>query len=121
MANQQLTPNFSLDEFRCKCCGQVNSPAATRLARELQKVRNEYGVMRIISGFRCYRQNEKVDGKMFSQHLIGLAADIACDDDTSRRALLLLLLAYNLPRIGIAKTYIHADIGTITGPLIWVY
>ena len=87
----------------------------------LQHVRDEYGPIRIISGFRCARQNEKVGGKMFSQHLIGLAADIACDDDVSRRHLLMLLLGYQFQRIGIAKTYIHADIGTITGPLIWVY
>lgn len=116
-----LTPNFTLDEFRCKCCGQVNTPAATRLAIELQKVRNEYGVLRIISGFRCQRQNEKVGGKMFSQHLVGLAADIACDDDISRRRLLGLLLCYPFPRIGISQHFIHTDIGTITGPLIWVY
>lgn len=119
--NQQLTYNFSLDEFRCHCCGQVNTPAATRLATMLQQVRDEYGVMRIISGFRCQRQNEKVGHSMFSQHLIGLAADIECADDISRRHLLMLLIGYQFPRIGIAKTYIHADIGTITGPLIWVY
>ena len=116
-----LTANFSLDEFRCKCCGQVNTPAATRLATRLQFIRNEYGIMRIISGFRCAKQNEKVGGKMFSQHLIGLAADIACDDDVSRRHLLMLLIGYQFPRIGIGQHIIHADIGTITGPLLWVY
>ena len=119
--SEQLTHNFSLDEFRCKCCGQVNTPAATRLARELQKVRDEYGVMRIISSFRCQHQNDLVGGKMFSQHLVGLAADIACNDDVSRRHLLMLLLGYQFPRIGISQNFIHADIGTITGPLIWVY
>ena len=119
--NQQLTPNFSLDEFRCSCCGQVNTPAATRLAIELQHVRDEYGPIRIISSFRCQHQNDKVGGKLFSQHLVGLAADIACDDDISRRHLLTLLLAYQFPRIGIGQYFIHADLGTITGPLIWVY
>lgn len=119
--SEQLTPNFNLDEFKCKCCGQVNTPAATRLARELQKVRDEYGVMRIISSFRCQHQNDLVGGKMFSQHLVGLAADIACNDDVSRRHLLMLLLGYQFPRIGISQNFIHADIGTITGPLIWVY
>jgi uncharacterized protein YcbK (DUF882 family) len=119
--NQQLTPNFSLAEFRCKCCGQVNTPAAKMLAHRLQEVRNEYGVMRIVSGFRCPRQNQLAGGKLFSQHLLGLAADIACDDDVSRRQLLLLLLQFGFPRIGIGRQGIHADIGTITGPLIWVY
>jgi uncharacterized protein YcbK (DUF882 family) len=117
----QLTPNFSLDEFRCKCCGQVNTPAASMLARRLQEVRNEYGLMRIVSGFRCPRQNEKVGGKTFSQHLAGLAADISCDDDGSRRHLLMLLLQFGFPRIGIHQHFIHADVGTITGPIIWVY
>ena len=77
--------------------------------------------MRIVSGFRCQKKNELLGGKTFSQHLIGLAADIACDDDVSRRHLLVLLLAYQFPRIGISQHLIHADIGTITGPLIWVY
>lgn len=116
-----LTPNFSLDEFRCKCCGQVNTPMASALARRLQEVRNEYGIMRIVSGFRCPKQNELVGGKTFSQHLCGLAADIACDDDVSRRHLLMLLLQFGFPRLGIGQHIIHADIGTITGPLIWVY
>lgn len=119
--NTRLTPNFHLDEFRCKCCGQVNTPAATMLARRLQEVRDEYGVMRIVSGFRCPKQNELVGGKMFSQHLVGLAADIACDDDVDRRRLLLLLLQFGFPRLGIGQHIIHADIGTITGPVIWVY
>jgi uncharacterized protein YcbK (DUF882 family) len=91
------------------------------LARRLQEARNEYGLMRIVSGFRCPRHNEKVGGKTFSQHLVGLAADIECDDDVSRRHLLLLLLAYGFPRLGIGQHIIHADIGTITGPIIWVY
>ena len=91
------------------------------LAKRLQEVRDEYGVMRIVSGFRCQKQNELVGGKTFSQHLCGLAADIACDDDVSRRQLLLLLLQFGFPRLGIHRHFIHADIGTITGPLLWVY
>jgi uncharacterized protein YcbK (DUF882 family) len=119
--NQQLSPNFSLAEFQCHCCGQVNTPAATTLAKRLQQVRDEYGPMRLISAFRCHNQNDKCGGKLFSQHLVGLAADIACDDDVSRRHLLSLLIGYQFPRIGISQHFIHADIGTITGPLIWVY
>jgi uncharacterized protein YcbK (DUF882 family) len=119
--SQLLTPNFTLDEFQCRCCGQVNTPAATTLAKRLQQVRDEYGIMRLVSGFRCRNQNDKVGGKMFSQHLVGLAVDIACDDDVSRRHLLSLLIGYQFPRIGIHQHFIHADIGTITGPLIWVY
>jgi uncharacterized protein YcbK (DUF882 family) len=117
----QLTPNFTLDEFRCRHCGDVNEKAARALAIRLQMVRDIYGVMRIVSGFRCPVQNELVGGKMFSQHLCGLAADIACDDDADRRRLLKLLIDLGFPRLGIGQHIIHADIGTITGPLIWVY
>ena len=119
--NQQLTPNFSLDEFRCKCCNQVNTPAATMLANAVQPVRDEYGVMRIISGFRCPKQNEKVGGRQFSQHLIGLAMDIECVSDADRFELVTLLLKHGFKRLGIAGLFIHADIGTITGPTLWVY
>ena len=117
----QLTPNFNLDEFHCKCCGAVNVENAARIAARLQEVRNDFGVMRIVSSFRCQNQNDLVKGKHFSQHLIGLAADIAVDGDIRRRQLILLLLQYGFPRLGIAETFIHADIGTITGPLLWVY
>ena len=121
MPDCQLSPNFCMSEFRCKCCGQVNEDNASRLAARLQEVRNEYGVMRIVSSFRCVKQNDLVKGKHWSQHLIGLAADIAVDSDTRRRQLVLLLLQFGFPRLGVAGTFIHADIGTITGPLLWVY
>lgn len=119
--NLQLTPNFSLDEFRCKCCNQVNTPAATMLATRLQLIRDVYGVMRIVSGFRCPKNNEAEGGKQFSQHLCGLAADIECLSDADRHQLIKLLLEFGFPRIGVGRHIIHADIGTITGPIIWVY
>jgi len=119
--NIRLTDHFTLDEFRCPCCGQVNAAAATMLAKRLQPVRDVYGAMRIVSGFRCPKHNEAVGGKQFSQHLCGLAADIACDNDANRFELVTILLANNFKRIGIGRLIIHADIGTITGPVIWVY
>lgn len=117
----RLTPNFILDEFRCPCCRDVRHDSALALAKRLQMVRDVYGPIRIVSGFRCPRQNEHVGGKMFSQHLAGLAADIACTDDANRYRLLKLLIDFHLPRLGIGKEFIHADICTISVPLIWVY
>jgi uncharacterized protein YcbK (DUF882 family) len=119
--NQQLTPNFTLDEFRCPCCRDVRHDSALALAKRLQMVRDVYGPMRIVSGFRCPRQNEHVGGKMFSQHLVGLAADILCFDDADRYRLLKLLIDLHFLRLGIGSGFIHADIGAVTGPLIWVY
>lgn len=116
-----LTTNFNLDEFRCRHCGDVNAANAHILAQRLQQVRDTYGPMRIVSGFRCKVQNELEDGAFYSQHLVGLAADIACDNDPDRYRLLKLLIDFHFPRLGIGAHIIHADIGTITGPLIWVY
>jgi uncharacterized protein YcbK (DUF882 family) len=119
--NQQLTHNFSLDEFRCPCCHDVRQDSALALAKRLQMVRDVYGPMRIVSGFRCPRQNEHAGGKTFSQHLTGLAADILCVDDADRYRLLKLLIEFHFPRLGIGSGIIHADIGIVSGPLIWVY
>jgi uncharacterized protein YcbK (DUF882 family) len=119
--NEQLTPNFTLDEFRCPCCGDVIEVAARALAERLQPVRDNYGPINISSGYRCQKHNQIVGGRPFSQHLCGLAADIACSGDADRFQLISLLLDYNFKRIGIGKLIIHADIGTITGPVIWVY
>ena len=119
--NIRLTDSFTLDEFRRPCCGDVIEAAARALATRLEEVRLEYGPMRIVSGFRCPKHNAAVGGKQFSQHLCGLAADIACDNDANRFELVTILLANNFKRIGIGRLIIHADIGTITGPVIWVY
>ena len=119
--NNRLTDHFTLDEFRCPCCLDVNETAARALATRLEEVRLEYGPMRIESGFRCPRQNEHVGGRPFSQHLVGMAADIKCESDQARFELVRLLLGHGFQRLGIGKTIIHADISTITGPVIWVY
>jgi uncharacterized protein YcbK (DUF882 family) len=117
----QLSPHFSLFEFRCPCCNRVLLTEATRLAQRLEPVRGDFGVIHIDSGFRCPRENARVGGKPDSQHLTGLAADIAIYNDSERFALIKALLDHGFLRIGIAKTYVHADIGTITGPMIWTY
>jgi uncharacterized protein YcbK (DUF882 family) len=117
----RLTPNFTLDEFRCPCCRDVNQKNAEILAKQLQPVRDVFGPMLIESGFRCPRWNEHAGGKLFSQHLVGLAADIRVEDDADRYRLLKLLIDFHFPRLGIGARIIHADIGTVTGPLIWVY
>ena len=121
LTDEQLTPNFRLSEFRCPCCNDVIHDAATKLAQQLQPVRDGYGPIRIRSGYRCAKQNQRVKGARFSQHLLGLAADIDCRLNGDRFALVKLLLEHGFKRIGIAANHIHADIGTPTGPMIWTY
>ena len=119
--DEQLTTNFRLSEFRCPCCNDVIRAAALRLAERLQPIRDQYGPIHIWSGFRCPKQNMRVKGATFSQHLVGLAADIVCSTDHDRFELVKLLLEHDFKRIGIAANYIHADIATHTGPVIWTY
>jgi len=117
----QLTPHFHLDEFRCPCCNDVILEAAKALAARLEPVREAYGPIYILSGYRCPRQNVIAGGALFSQHLIGLAADIKCPGNPNRFSLLKALLDCGFTRLGIAERSIHADIGTPTGPIIWTY
>ena len=119
--DEQLTPHFRLSEFRCPCCGQVLREPALLLATRLEPVRDIIGPIIIDSGFRCHRRNEQVKGQPNSAHLRGLAADIACTDDTARFDLVSALLYHGFLRLGIAEKSVHADIDTISGPIIWTY
>ncbi len=74
------------------------------------------------SGFRTKEYNKKVGGVSNSAHTLGLAADIACTDSTKRFIIINALLLSGCTRIGVAKTFIHADIDpTKTQDVIWVY
>jgi hypothetical protein len=66
-------PNFSPEEFYCKCKGHFCEgpsafPASTRhLAWVLQLIRDEIGAsIRINSGYRCPAHNKKVGGAPFT-------------------------------------------------------
>lgn len=117
----QLTPHFHLDEFRCPCCNDVNQSAAQKLAEALEPVRELFGPFHITSGFRCPRHNSAEKGALFSQHLLGLAADIAVPGDAARFELITALLESGFKRLGIGRLIVHADIGSPTGPVIWTY
>lgn len=91
------------------------------MAERLEPVREAFGPVLISSGFRCPDHNARKGGVLFSQHLAGLAADIACTGDGDRYTLVMALLDNGFKRIGIAARHVHADIGTITGPVIWTY
>ena len=56
-----------------------------------------------------------------SAHCLGLAVDIACTDVNKRYILVQNLLRAGFFRIGIAKTYIHADCDYSKKSAIWLY
>lgn len=56
-----------------------------------------------------------------SSHCQGLAVDIACQGEELRFLMVQSLLRAGFTRIGIAKTYIHADIDKTKKSCIWLY
>jgi uncharacterized protein YcbK (DUF882 family) len=86
----------------------------------IDEARDRAGVPFIInSGYRCGAHNLAV-GSTSNNHTRGVAADIRCEDGPTRLKILKALLETGFKRIGIHKTFIHADINA--GPKsIWLY
>jgi hypothetical protein len=89
----------------------------------LDQARGLAGVpFEINSAWRCYTHNEAVGGKETSSHLFGLAVDIACTRSDRRFKIIQALITAGFNRIGVSKTFIHADMdGTKTCDVIWMY
>ena len=123
---KQLTDNFHLSEFACKCgCGADHIDL--RLVAMVQTIRTLFGKpIYITSGVRCETHNAspEVDGLENSAHLTGKAVDIGCTSSTVRHRLVQLLMygSDEINRIGLAKTFIHIDIDETKPPnVIWTY
>lgn len=74
---KQLSTNFRVQEFRCKCgrCDKILIDDA--LIHWLQKLRDHFGTsIHVNSGYRCPAHNGAVGGSETSHHMRGQAADI---------------------------------------------
>jgi len=56
-----------------------------------------------------------------SSHLKGCAADIACGNSEQRSIMVRALVNVGFTRLGISKTFIHADNDPDKSDAIWLY
>jgi len=107
-----MMTHFQPYEFECKCgkCGlglkHIRPEALNKLliARDMSSV-----PFFINSAIRCKEHNQAVGGLIDSAHLSGQAFDIRTNDDYERFIIVRALITAGFRRIGIYKTFVHAD------------
>lgn len=83
--------------------------------------------IKVTSGYRTKQYNLDLKARGYkaspnSSHLKGLAVDIHCNNSEARFELVDILLDVGFNRLGIANTFIHADIDKDKPQnLIWTY
>jgi len=96
----KLTRNFSLKEFTrsdtATRLGIDNTPSNDEIEniqllceKVLQPLRNEFGPLKINSGYRCVELCEAIGSNKHSNHVFGFAADIETYDETPNVELLI--------------------------------
>lgn len=100
---------FKPEEFKCKCgCGRSEMMPST--LDKLDKARELAGIpFKITSGYRCPSHNAQVSKVEESAHTNGYAVDIESSLSVNRFHIVKALLDVGFNRIGIAKSFIHAD------------
>lgn len=99
--------------LKCPCCGLENMNPDT--ARKFDQAREIAGVaFTVNSACRCYLHNAKVSKLELSAHKCSktefcYAIDIGVLDTHTRFRVLKGLIKAGFKRIGIAKSFIHAD------------
>ena len=113
--------HFTLSEFECTCCGQVNMDKD--FLKMLDEARDIAEMPFIVSsGYRCAKHNKEIGGSKDSAHLTGRAADIVCGNNAARKTIILSLLATGFTRIGVGKNFIHVDSDvTKMQNVMWLY
>ena len=116
-----LTANFNLEEYACKCgCGEAD--IKQELAIKVQQVRDLVGRSIVInSGVRSGRHNGNIGASETSSHIGGWAADLQTKGSAARYELLTVVMQV-FDRVGIAKTFIHVDVdANKTAGVVWLY
>lgn len=118
----KISKNFDLDEFtksETASSKHIDNSIQTEeqlnaltnlIVNLLQPIRDLYGKpMKVNSGFRCAELNKLVGGVQSSQHTLGEAADIACDDPEGLKNLL-LNSNIEFDQCGVYKHFVHLSL-----------
>lgn len=102
------------------CSEKDLNPALVELLRRAQHLAGF--TFTITSGFRTKAHELSRGRSGSSSHTKGLAVDISARDSHARYKILLALGCVGVPRLGVGKTFIHADIDeTMAHPIIFHY
>jgi len=119
--SEQLTRSFKLAEFECHDGTDVPPelvPNVRRLCEQvLQPIRDRWGALIVISGYRTAAYNTRVGGAKKSTHLTGEGADIRpskfADVEELHKDILKMHAEGRLPALGglgLYRGWVHVDI-----------
>lgn len=107
-----LSEHFSRSELSCRCCGRLRLDS--RLLDGLEKLRALAGAPIIVyAGYRCPQHNREVGGVPRSEHMRGMAADIAIPGLSLQRMYELALEVPQFAEGGIGvydAKFLHVDV-----------
>ena len=114
---------FSLKEFDSPDVKGSGKKMDKDFLLKLDFARELAGIpFKINSGYRTQEWNMKVGGRFGSSHKKGLAADIGYTGSRERYLILHSLLKAGINRLGIGKTFIHADMDSLKDEnVVWLY
>lgn len=114
-----VSKNFTKEELSCKCCGVYGMKPI--FIEKLQELREHFSrPMIITSAFRCPKHNTAIRGESDSQHLLGLAVDVAIVDSFERFELISYAVFLGFRGIGVDGCFVHLDYRA-SPPKLWLY
>lgn len=123
MATKITAKYFTEAEFR-RCTPPCSlQDMDQQLMRQLDAAREAAGIPFVLNSAYRSVAYEKSKGRAgTSSHCRGLAVDIRCNSDANRWKVVAALMDNGFTRIGISRTYVHADLDRAkTQRVIWHY
>lgn len=107
--------SITTGSFPCPCAACKASPSPAGISQALAAHLNAMetliaGSITVTSGRRCPAHNAAIGGAPDSQHLQGMAADIATDTSSAAYALVKAAFAVGVPFIEVAPHHVHIDL-----------